>query len=172
MAGKHLVRGILAGLAGGLAASWMMNEFATTLGQKLSDAVETPADKRELAAESDGQDATMRAADKIVETVTGGRHLTYEQREVGGPIVHYAMGAVTGGAYGALAEYLPSVRAGFGTAFGVTLFSTADVFGVPAMGLDRWPNQYPLSSWANPLASHLVYGVTTELVRRVVRGIL
>jgi putative membrane protein len=82
------------------------------------------------------------------------------------------MGAVPGGVYGALAEYLPSVRAGFGTAFGVTLFSTADVFGVPAMGLDRWPNQYPLSSWANPLASHLVYGVTTELVRRVVRGIL
>ena len=172
MASKHLVRGILAGVAGGLVASWMMNEFATTLGQKISDAVETPADKQELAAESDGQDATMRAADKIVETVTGGRHLTYEQREIGGPIVHYTMGAVTGGIYGALAEYLPIARAGFGTTFGGILFSTADVFGVPALGLARWPDQYPLSSWANPLASHLVYGATTELVRRVVRVIL
>jgi putative membrane protein len=170
--GKHLVRGVLAGVAGGLVASWMMNEFATTLGQKISDAVETPADKRELAAESDGQDATMRAADKIVETVTGGRHLTYEQREIGGPIVHYAMGAVTGGVYGALAEYLPIVRTGLGTGFGGFIFSTADVFGVPALGLDRPSDQYPLSSWANPLASHLVYGVTTELVRRVVRKVL
>ena len=134
MASKHLVRGILAGVTGGLVASWMMNEFATTVGQKISDTIETPADKQELAAESDGQDATMRAADKIVETVTGGRHLTYEQREIGGPIVHYTMGAVTGGIYGALAEYLPIARAGFGTTFGGILFSTADVFGVPALG--------------------------------------
>lgn len=170
--GKHLVRGILAGVAGGLAAAWAMNEFGSTVGQKISDAVETPADKQELAAESDGQDATMRAADKIVETVTGGRHLSYEEREIGGPIVHYAMGAATGGVYGALAEYLPSVRAGSGTIFGVILFASADVFGVSAMGLDRWPNAYPLSSWANPFASHLVFGATTELVRRVVRRIL
>lgn len=172
MADRHLVRGVLAGVAGGLVAAWVMNEFGATVGQEISDAVETPADKQELAAESDGQDATMRAADKIVETVTGGRHLSYEQREVGGPIVHYTMGAVTGAVYGGLAEYLPSVRAGFGTTFGGILFATADVFGVPAMGLARWPDQYPLSSLANPLASHLVYGATTELVRRVVREIL
>jgi putative membrane protein len=172
MAGKHLVRGILAGVAGGLAAAWVMNEFGNTLGQRISDAVETPADKQELAAQSDGEDSTMKMADKIVETVTGGRHLTHAQREVGGPIVHYTMGAVTGGVYGALAEYLPSVRAGFGTTFGGILFSTADVFGVPALGLGQWPDEYPLSSLANPLASHLVYGATTELVRRVVRAIL
>src|ERR1700756_3342623 len=104
--GRHLVRGVLAGVAGGLVASWVMNEFEATAGQKLSNAVETPADKRELAAQSDGQDATMRVADKIVETVTGGQHLTYAQRKIGGPIVHYTMGAVTGGVYGALAEYL------------------------------------------------------------------
>lgn len=170
--GRHLVRGVLAGVAGGLVAAWAMNEFSSTLGQKISDAVESPADKQELAAESDGQDATMRAADKIVETVTGGRHLSYAQREIGGPIVHYAMGAVTGGVYGALAEYCSAARAGSGTAFGGVLFVSADVLGVPAMGLDRWPNQYPLSSWANPFGAHIVYGVTTEVVRRVVRTIL
>jgi hypothetical protein len=172
MAGKHLVRGILAGVAGGLAASWVMNEFSETLGKKLSDAVETPEEKKELEAESDGEDATMRAADKIVETVTGGRHLTYAQREVGGPIVHYTMGALTGGLYGALAEYSDAVRAGFGTTFGGILFATADVLGVPAMKLGPWPSEYPVSSLANPLASHLIYGATTELVRRVVREIL
>jgi len=172
MAGKHIVRGVLAGVAGGLVASWVMNEFGATLGQKLSDAVETPAEKRLLAMESDGEDATMKAADKIAETVTGGRHLTHEQREIGGPIVHYSMGALMGGLYGALAEFSPSVRSGFGTTFGGLLFSTADLFGVPALHLGRWPNQYPVSSLANPLASHLVYGATTELVRRTVRQIL
>jgi hypothetical protein len=172
MARKHLVRGVLAGVAGGLAAAWVMNEFGATVGQKISDAVETPEDKKELAAKSDGEDATMKAADKIVETVTGGRHLSHEQREVGGPIVHYAMGAVAGGLYGGLAEYCEPVTAGFGTTFGGILFSTADVFGVPLMKLGPWPDQYPISSLANPLASHLVYGATTELVRRVVREIL
>ncbi len=49
MASKHLVRGVLAGMAGGLVAAWMMNEFSGTLGKKLDDAVESPEDKRELA---------------------------------------------------------------------------------------------------------------------------
>lgn len=172
MAEKHIVRGILAGVAGGLVASWVMNEFSTTLGQKLSDVVESPADKAELKQQSDGEDATMKAADKIVETVTGGQHLTHEQREIGGPIIHYSMGAVMGGIYGALAEYTDFAKAGFGTTFGGVLFATADVFGVPAMKLGPWPDEYPVSSLANPLATHLVYGFTTELVRRAVREIL
>jgi uncharacterized membrane protein YagU involved in acid resistance len=172
MAEKHVVRGILAGVAGGLVASWVMNEFSGTLGQKLSKAVETPAEQRLLEMKSDGEDATMKVADKVVETVTGGRHLTHEQREVGGPIVHYSMGAVMGGLYGGLAEYSSAARSGFGTTFGGLLFASADLFGVPAMGFGMWPNQYPVSSLANPLAEHLVYGATTELVRRLVRQIL
>ncbi len=172
MAERHIVRGILAGVAGGLVASWVMNEFSTTLGQKLSEAVETPEEKRELAAQSDGEDATMKAADKVVETVTGGRHLSHEQREVGGPIVHYSMGAISGGIYGALAEYTSIATAGFGTTFGTVLFASADLLGVPAAGLGQWPNEYPVSSLANPFAAHLVYGATTELVRRVARKIL
>jgi uncharacterized membrane protein YagU involved in acid resistance len=172
MADKHLVRGILAGVAGGLVASWVMNEFSGTLGQKLSDAVETPDEKQQLEAQSDGEDATMKAADKVVETVTGGRHLSHEQREVGGPIVHYSFGALMGGLYGGLAEYCDWTKAGFGTTFGGILFATADMLGVPAMKLGPWPDEYPVSSLANPLASHLIYGATTELVRRVVREIL
>ncbi len=115
MAERHLVRGILAGVVGGLVASWVMNEFSSTLGQKLSEAVESPAEQQQLKQQSDGEDATMKAADKVVETVTGGRHLSHEQREVGGPIVHYAMGAISGGIYGALAEYTDIAKAGFGT---------------------------------------------------------
>jgi hypothetical protein len=172
MAEKHIVRGVLAGVAGGLVASWVMNEFSETLGQDLSKAVETPAEQRLLEMQSDGEDATMKAADKIAETVTGGRHLTHEQREVGGPIVHYSMGAVMGGVYGGLAEYSDVARAGFGTTFGGLLFASADLFGVPAAQLGKWPDQYPASSLVSPLTAHLIYGATTELVRRLVRQIL
>src|ERR1700761_7357350 len=99
MSDRHLVRGILAGVAGGLVAAWMMNEFSGTVGKKLDDAIKTPADKQELEARSDGEDATMKAADKIVETVTGGRHLSHEQREIGGPIVHHGFGRPVGGLF-------------------------------------------------------------------------
>jgi uncharacterized membrane protein YagU involved in acid resistance len=82
------------------------------------------------------------------------------------------MGAAMGGVYGALAEYCDVTKAGFGTTFGGLLFASADVFGVPAMGFGRWPTEYPVSSLASPLVSHLLYGATTELVRRTVRVIL
>lgn len=41
---KHLFRGILAGVAGGLAASWVMNEFIAGPGKKLQQSLQTPAE--------------------------------------------------------------------------------------------------------------------------------
>jgi hypothetical protein len=172
MAKRHILRGVLAGVAGGLAASWVMNEFSATVGTKISETVETPEEQQELKAQSDGEDATMKAADRITEAVTGGRHLTHEQRAAGGPVVHYAFGALAGGVYGGLAEYTDAARAGFGTTFGGLLFTSADLLGVPAFKLGGWPNEYPASSLVSPLAAHMVYGMTTELVRRVVRRML
>jgi putative membrane protein len=172
MENKHLIRGILAGVAGGVAAAWVMNEFSATLGKKLEDSVETPAEQRFVEMQSDGEDATMKAADKIAETVTGGQHLTHAQRETAGPVIHYTFGAVMGGLYGALAEYSSAARSGFGTTFGGILFAGADLVGVPAAKLGPWPTDQPASALANPLATHLVYGLTTELVRRIVRNVL
>jgi uncharacterized membrane protein YagU involved in acid resistance len=172
MTNKHIIRGALAGIAGGLAASWVMNEFSTTLGKKLSAAVETPAEQQQLELQSDGEDATMKTADKIAATATGGRHLTHQQRETGGPIIHYTFGALMGGLYGVLAEYSSPARAGFGTAFGGVLFAGADLLAVPALHLAPSPAEQPASALANPLATHLVYGMTTELVRRLVRTAL
>ena len=169
---KHLVRGVLAGVAGGLAASWVMNEFSTLFGEKISKAVESPEQQRLIAEQSDGEDATMKAADKVVETVTRGRHLTHEQREVGGPIVHYSFGALMGGVYGAMAEYGEWPRAGFGTTFGGVLFATADLLGVPAAKLGPWATEQPPGALLTPLTAHLVYGATTELVRGLVRKAL
>lgn len=169
---KHLVRGVLAGVAGGLAASWVMNEFSIHLGEKISEAVETPEQLQQIKAQSDGEDATMKVADRVVETVTRGRHLTHEQREIGGPIVHYSFGALMGGIYGAMAEYSEWPRAGFGTTFGGVLFATADLVGVPAAKLGPWATEHPVGALLTPLTAHLVYGATTEMVRGLVRKLL
>ena len=174
MSQKHVVRGVLAGVAGGLVASWVMNEFMAGPGAKLTEAVSTPEEKAAKARQNPGdqQDATMKTADAITESVTGGRHLTWEQQKEGGPIVHYAFGAVMGGLYGGLAEYSDAAKTGLGTGFGSVLFVGADLVGVPAFHLGPPLTETQAHTLATPYAAHLVYGITTELVRRVIRLIL
>ena len=169
---KHPVRGVLAGVAGGLVASWVMNQWSAGPGSALSERLETPEDKEQLSAGSDGEDATMKAADKLTALAKGGQHLTHEERADGGPVVHYAFGALMGGLYGGLAEYSSLVRSGFGTTFATALFVGGDLLAVPNLGLSKPLSEYPASSYANPLTAHIVYGATTELVRRLIRRIL
>ena len=177
---RHPVRGVLAGAVGGLVAAWVMNEFVAGPGVQLQKAIQSDEENRqqqqqERAREQSGEpqiDATMKTADAIVNTATGGRHLSLEEKQKDGPIVHYAFGAIMGGIYGGLAEYSPLVRSGFGTSFGSVLFATADLIAVPALHLSGSSADAPASSYAVPYAAHVVYGVTTELVRRFVRLIL
>ena len=178
MATKHLARGVVAGIAGGLVASWVMNEFMAGPGVALRHAVQSDAEnaaEAKAAEDSQGEqkeDATMKVADRIVSAATGGRHLTFEQEQTGGPIVHYTFGALMGGIYGGLAEYSGTVKAGLGTSFGSVLFAGADLVGVPVLNFSELPTQEPASALATPFAAHLVYGVTTEMVRRLVRTLL
>ena len=169
---RNIPVGIAAGIVGGLLASWVMNEFMAGPGAKLSEAVESEADKARLQAGSDGEDATMKAADALTAVVTGGRHLTHEERAAEGPVVHYVFGALMGGVYGGLAEVSSAATSGFGTTFGSMLFAGGDLFAVPALKLSRPAGEYPVSSYATPMAAHLVYGATTELTRRLVRRLL
>ena len=176
--GKHPVRGILAGAAGGLVAAWVMNQFITGAGPRLQQAIQSDEENQQQAkqqeqAKDDPQpDATMKTADAIVNVVTGGEHLTWEGEQKGGPIVHYTFGALMGALYGVLAEYVPAVSAGFGTTFGSLLFAGGDLVAVPALNLSGSPKDAPATSYATPLAAHLVYGATTELVRRIVRRVV
>src|SRR3954471_2666562 len=79
--GTHLVRGMAAGIAGGLVASWVMNIFIEGAGPKITHAVESMnGEKRDQARDEQHdqaahdqdpkEDATMKAADAIVSTVT------------------------------------------------------------------------------------------------------
>jgi putative membrane protein len=148
---KSVVRGILAGVAGGLAAAWVMNEFMAGPGQKLQQ---------------------QHSSEPSEDTTTTGTHLSRAQEEKGGPLVHYAFGALTGGLYGALAEYSSTVTSGFGTSFGGALFSSADLLAVPALNLGPSPSDQPASALPSPFAAHVVYGATTEFVRRILRSLL
>lgn len=171
----HIASGIVAGIAGGLVASWLMNVFMENLGPQLQKAVqgdEAETTQKQPQNQERPDDATMKTADAVVSTLTGGRHLSQGEKEKAGPIVHYSFGAMMGGIYGAVAEGMPHATAGLGMAFGAALFTGADLVAVPALHLSGSSDDAPVSSLATPFAAHLVYGLTTEAVRRLVRAIL
>lgn len=163
----HPVRGVLAGLLGGLAASYVMNEFQAALS-KATEALKEEKGSRQRQRGQNQQkeepdDATQKAADAIAVAVTSA-HLTKKQKNIYGPVVHYAMGAVSGAVYGAVAECSRAARIGFGTLFGTVLFIVADEITVPALGLSKSPTEQPATAQITPWLSHLVYGITVEAV--------
>ena len=119
----------------------------------------------------DQDDATVKAAKAISEGVFGHR-LKESEKKPAGAAVHYAFGTATGGLYGAAAEIAPEVTTGLGLPFGVAFWLVADEGAVPLLGLSKGPTEYPASTHAYALASHLVYGLTAEVTRRAVRNII
>ena len=116
-------------------------------------------------------DATVKAASAVSEGIFDHK-LTKSEKKWAGPAVHYAFGTSVGGLYGAVAEVAPEVTAVAGLPFGAAFWLVADETAVPLLGLSKAPTEYPPSVHAYALASHFVYGLTTELVRRAVRGAL
>jgi putative membrane protein len=182
----ELWKGLAAGLIGGLAASWVMNQFQATLG-KLLEGKEKPhgaqslqegsprhgagRELQESGSEREDDNAAERTASIVAEGVFG-QKLDEREKETGGAIAHYAMGLASGGIYGAAAELLPEVTVGAGLPFGAAVWAIADEGIVPALGLSKAPTEYPLSKHGYAFASHLIYGLSTELVRHAVRRVL
>lgn len=172
-------KGLLAGLAGGLVASWTMNQFQAAW-TRIQEGSEKPhgAQSMQPAEGSKGgedakeqDDATVKAA-KIISREVLGHELQKSEKKPAGAAVHYAFGTVSGGLYGALAEVTPQVTVGAGVPFGAAFWLLADEISVPLLGLSKGPTEYPASTHAYALASHLVYGATAELSRRAIRNVL
>ncbi len=168
-----IAKGVLAGVLGGLAGAWAMNEFQA-VSQGVSEAWKRSAhqpEKPQSHGDSEEDDATMKTADRIATLFTH-QPLTQAQKKKAGPLVHYAYGAIIGAVYGAITELAPVAASGVGTAYGAAVWLGGDEIGVPALGLSKAPTEYPVSVHAKSLASHLVYGTSLELVRKGVRAVL
>lgn len=61
---------------------------------------------------------------------------------------------------------------GLGLPFGAAVWFVADEIALPALGLSKKPTDYPAGVHTKALASHLVYGLSTDLVRKGVRRAL
>lgn len=153
----RLLRGAFAGLVAGTVASFAMDLFQ--------------AGTARLFAGGGGGDqpepATQQAADRVADTLIG-HAIAPDDKPLAGQAVHYAFGIGLGLVYGIAAEFRPAVTAGYGTAFALGTATVLDEGAVPALGLGEpaWR-----AGWTGNLysyASHLIFGGTTELVRRQV----
>src|ERR1700734_1040252 len=100
------------------------------------------------------------------------RPLSETEEVVSVQAIHWGFGALVGGAYGAVAEYQPVITGRLGANFGLTLCGMTHASTLPIMGLTESPENQPAREHASELVTHAIYGVTTELVRRVARKII
>jgi putative membrane protein len=173
--GEHnsdLLKGAVTGLIGGLIASWVMNQAQPVLS-KASSAVIKEAGGKPLNQQQskNGDDATVKTAESIVEPILG-RSLRKEEKKSAGPIVHYVFGSLMGAVYGVASEVLPGSRKWLGLPYGAALFVAADEVAVSALGLSGPPSEVPIEMHVYGFMSHLVYAASLEIVRRSLRRFL
>lgn len=190
---KNVVKGALAGMAGGLVASWVMSRLQHVMeSSNAGDAVgrddfasptAPPIAEEQLASttysssaprffQKDGAEkpkATVRMANRISKTFLK-HEVPAERQDVAGQSVHYAFGTLMGGVYGAVAEMRPEVvsRLG-GVPFGMAVWLLAEEVALPALHLTAGPKEVPLKKHATGLATHFAYGATADGVRRLLR---
>jgi putative membrane protein len=148
---RSLAKGMLAGLIGGLVAT----------------AAKTFAEKIYPPRTHGGPDPLALLAEKLV-----GHELVGTHKATAVEPMHWGFGALSGAAYGALAEYYPQATAKDGAAFGMALTSLTHGTTLPALGLPAEAHKQTTREPTGEMATHLVYGVVTETVRRVARKML
>jgi uncharacterized membrane protein len=151
-----VAQGAAAGAVAGLAGSAVMEIFQTYSASLFQPSGSNPP-------------ATEQAAQRAARLSAGAR-LRRADRQVGGTAVHYVTGAITGAAYGAFAEAAPGVTRWRGLALGLACATLIDQIAVPLAGFARPAWRYSLRTHLYAYASHAVFGVVTEAVRKALRS--
>jgi hypothetical protein len=179
-----MLKGATAGMFGGVAGVLGMTAFQLLIdvltGSAQSQAVRELSQRggrHDIAslksrARRSGRrqrDATVLAAGWLTQLALG-RPLERQHRHAAGMAVHYAFGAAVGGAYGCVKEAFPVAPPSGGVSLGIAVWLVGEELTLPALGLTRPPSYYALPDHVNAFASHLLFGVTTDLVTARVRS--
>ncbi len=161
--------GVVAGAIAGAFASWMMNQFQAVSAKPLADRQREAAQSGGTAksAAADGENATVQVAQALV-----GHEIAPDQKATAGSGVHYGYGAAMGALYGGLSEVIPGVSIGLGIPYATLLWLFGDEIAVSALGLSKPPTQTTPAEHAASFSAHLVYGVSLDIARRVLRHIV
>ena len=147
---KSLAKGLVAGLVGGLVA---------TAAKKAVERIYPPRTHE--------PDPATLLAEKAAS-----RKLAIRQHPITKEAIHWGFGAATGAAYGAAVEYFPAAAGKDGANFGMALMTLTHEGALPALGLSRPAAEQSIRERTSELTSHVIFGVVTETVRRIVRRVL
>jgi hypothetical protein len=169
-----LFGGLAAGFIGGIVATWVLDKYqqgALEVTRRAENAVGAGPVLSHYQEDQmhDQQRAHAETADRLARS-TLGKGLSRRQRRGAVPIVHYAVGALAGGVYGLAAEFIPAVRAGYGTGYASLLFMGGSQALLPGFGFGVLNSR--AATQGDGLSGHIVYGATLEATRRLLRRIL
>ena len=148
-------RSLAKGLAAGLVAG-----FVATAAKSVAEKIYPPRTHGE-----------PEPPEVLAEKVAG-HDLAETPKAIAAETIHWGFGAVTGAAYGALAEFYPAATAREGATFGMTLMALTHETALPAMGLSADPADQTTREKSSEMVTHLIFGIVTETVRRIVRKAL
>jgi hypothetical protein len=162
-----MYRGLFIGGIAGLIGTWAMSEAQRLWTLAVDGHVPYSAggrhDARDWQERTEHQNSNELAAQALARRVVG-RRLSQDELRIAAPLVHYAFGASMGAIYGAYSQRHKPERSG--AAFGTTVWLAADEIAMPILGLSNSTATRPFEMHLQSLVAHLVYGATTELVRR------
>jgi uncharacterized membrane protein YagU involved in acid resistance len=172
-----LLRGSVAGMIGGAAGAWIMNNFHNNPQtpqptQPRASAAAAPAQlKRTAQRHNGGEPPTVQVAQAVSRNLFA-HELEGQEKRIAGPAVHFGYGMLVGGLYGALAEVWPNVKIGMGMGYGMALWALGHEAALPMLKLAPAPLQEPAHEHADQLAAHICYGLTLDSVRRLAKWFL
>ncbi len=144
-------RGLLSGFIAGLA------------GTAVKSLVEEFLPVRKIEQKS----AQIKILDELATKMTG-TPMNIENTALAKQLVNFPVGASVGAAYGYGKKNKEVLNISDGVILGATTWFSTHETSFPLMGLKPSPNEIPLKLQANELFAHVVFGVTTEVVRHMI----
>lgn len=144
-------RGLISGFLGGLA------------GTAVKSLVETFLPVRKIEQRS----AQIKILDDLSTKITG-TPISIQNEAIAEQLVNFPIGATVGAAYGYGKKDRDVYNITDGAILGASTWISTHETSLPILGLEPKPTDIPFRMQINELLAHVLFGITTEIVRNAV----
>lgn len=144
-------RGLISGFLGGLA------------GTAVKTLVETFLPVRKIEQRS----AQIKILDDLSTKITG-TPISIQNEAIAEQLVNFPIGATLGAAYGYGKKDKDVYNIADGVILGASTWVSTHETSLPLLGLEPKPTDIPIKMQINELLAHVLFGITTEIVRNAV----
>lgn len=173
---QHWIKGLFAGLGGGMVGLAVMNRFMARTAEPVQRRQEEhPRQHHDVSVTGwhprEGENATAALAKNVYRSRTG-RDLPAERAEKAGMMVHTGYGLLTAVGYGMVRGRRRGADLKGGALFGAGLWLLGDEIAVPLLGLSQGPKAHSPALLVQTLAAHIAFGVAVAATAQTLRRVL